>query len=221
MYNILKFKKEDVDKHYFCSDLHNYHNPNWPVPIWKGRGYSNHTEQPNDAINKINAKVGVDDYLWMLGDGFLNSTDELVERWFDRIVCRNIYYLFGNHESSPYRIYKNQVKELYGEDDIEVYPLRWKNVVFIGNHVEVFFGRRRVIMNHFPLRIWHKNHRAAWCLSGHSHLNDWGRSPDCPDSKSMDLGWDYKNDIWSFKEIEEIMNKKGIELFDHHNKNCD
>lgn len=220
MYKILKHKWEDRNKHYFTSDLHNYHDPKWDVPIWKMRGYDSAEEVAEDAIKKINAKVGEDDTLWMLGDGFLNSTDEMVEAWFDRINCQNINMLWGNHEACPYRIYKKAIKEQYGLEGVEVYPVRWKNVVFLGNHLEIFIGKQRIILNHFAQRIWHKNigrHGSpAWQLSGHSHLSDKQRHPDYPYGKAMDCGFDYRNDIWSFSEIEDIMSTKTVEILDHH-----
>jgi len=217
MYKILKFKWEDRQKHYWVSDLHTNHDPNWEIPIWKSRGYSSAKECSQHQIDKINERVGENDILWNLGDNFLNSSDGEVIEWYKKINCKNIYYLFGNHESVPYRLYKNMIKEKYNED-IEVYPFNGKtlpNVHFFGNHLEIYIGKKQVIMNHFPLRIWHKDSRSAWMLSGHSHLNDLGRRPESAYQKGLDVGWDYKNDVWSFDEIEEVMSTKSVEVLDH------
>lgn len=131
--------------------------------------------------------------------------------------------LWGNHESNTFRLYKEEVRNqfglAYGVEDVEVYPLRMNNVVFLGNHQEIFIGKQRIILNHFSLRIWHKNnskHKSpAWMLSGHSHNSDKGRNPDSPYGKAVDVGIDWGN-IWSFNEISDIMSTKTVEILDHH-----
>jgi len=90
------------------------------------------------------------------------------------------------------------------------------NVVFIGNHQEIWIGKQQIIMNHFPLRIWHGDARSSWMLSGHSHLQDKGRRPESADQKGLDLGWDYKNDVWTYSEIEDVMSTKSIRILDHN-----
>lgn len=216
MYRILKFNWEDRNKHYWVSDLHTYHDPTtWNSPIWEMRGYRSAVECAEHQIQKINERVGEDDILWNLGDNFLNTNDEQVLKWLGAIKCKNIKYLFGNHESSPYRLYKEEVKKQYNLD-IEVYPIKMGNVEFIGNHQEIQIGKKQIVMNHFPLRIWHNDARSAWMLSGHSHLQDQGRRPEAEFQKALDVGWDYKNDVWSFSEIEDVMSTKSIQILDHN-----
>jgi calcineurin-like phosphoesterase family protein len=180
------------------------------------RGYKNAVECAEHQIQKINERVGVDDILWNLGDNFLNASDEQCKKWWGAIKCRNIKYLFGNHESCPYRRYKERIHEQYGLNDVEVYPLKYSNIEFLGNHQEIQIGKQQIVMNHFPLRIWHNDSRAAWMLSGHSHLQDKGRRPEAEYQKALDVGWDYKNDVWSFSEIEDVMSTKSIQILDHN-----
>lgn len=222
MYKILKYSWEQRHKHFWSSDWHNYHDPQWPVPIWKMRGYECAEDSAEKVLQKINDRVPKDGFLWFLGDGFLNTTDDAIFNWFKSINCQNIMYLMGNHESGMYRIYKQCVKDAFGFEDLEVYPINHKNlpnVTFLGNHQEIQIGKKRIIMNHFPLRIWNSSHRGSWHLSGHSHLNDPMRRPEYPNGKAIDMGWDYKNDVWSFDEIEDVMSTKTVELIDHHDKN--
>lgn len=216
MYKILKYKYENRNDHFWSTDFHNYHDPSWPVPIWKMRGYNSPEESYNDVREKINAKVGEKQTLWVLGDSFLSATDEEVISWLNSIKCQNIMMLFGNHESQMYRLYKQELIKQFGRDDIEVYPLRMGNVTFLGNHQEIWIGKQQIIMNHFPLRIWHGDSRGSWMLSGHSHLQDKGRRPESADQKGLDLGWDYKNDVWTYSEIEDVMSTKSIRILDHN-----
>jgi len=217
MYKIIKHKWDDRNKLFFSSDWHNFHEAMaWDVPIWKGRGYSSPEESWQDVINKINARVGEHDTIYYLGDSFLNVKDDLdVEDWFAKIKCQNIMYLMGNHESTPYRIYKQQVKEQYGLDDVEVYPLKWKNVTFLGNHQEILVGKKVIVLNHFPISSHHHAGRGSWGLFGHTHGNYEQTLPQYPIGKRLDMSWDVKNDIWSFDEIYDVMSTKTVEVLDH------
>jgi calcineurin-like phosphoesterase family protein len=219
MHKIKKFKWEDKDKLFFTSDWHIFHNPiHWQTPIWESRGYPSLESSVEDVILKINERVKHDDILFCLGDCFLNATDDQVLNWLSRIKCQNIYKLWGNHTSNTYRLYKQEVLKQFGRDDIEVYPIRVGNVEFYGNHLEILVGKQRIILNHFPLRIWHKNGHGSWNLSGHSHMTDKGRHPDAPYHKGLDCGWDWKNAVWSFDEISDVMSTKEREILDHHDQ---
>ena len=218
MYKIIKHPWETRNNLYWSSDFHAFHDPiHWTIPLWESRGYRNAHEAAEHKIQRINERVPEDGILYFLGDGFLNATDEQCKNWLSRINCKNIKYLWGNHESNMFRIYKQEILSQFGRDDIEVYPLKVGNVEFLGNHLEILVGKKRIIMNHFPLRIWHKNGHGSWMLSGHSHLTDKGRHPDHPTSKGVDVGWDWKKDVWTFDELNDIMSTKDTEILDHHN----
>lgn len=212
----IKHKWEDKNKIFFSSDWHNYHDPKWDIPIWKMRGYNSPQESVDDVVSKINAKVKEDDFLYFLGDGFLNATDEQVLEWFSRINCKNINYIYGNHESNIFRIYRQAVLEKYGDPEIEVYPMRFNNVVFLGNYQEIYIGKKLIVLQHFPIKTWNNNSRNSFHLHGHSHNTDKSRNPEHPMGKCLDCSWDWKKDIWSFEEIEDVMSTKEMQIFDHH-----
>ena len=109
MYKIEKYKWDDRGKIFFSSDFHIFHNPKeWPSPIWEMRGYTSVEDASENTLRVINERVGKDDILYFLGDGFLNAEDQQVLDWLARVNCQNIKYLWGNHESVPYRLYKKQ-----------------------------------------------------------------------------------------------------------------
>jgi len=218
MHKILKFPWENRNKHYWSSDFHVFHDPKtWTSPIWEVRGYRDAFEASEQTLRLINETIKEDDILWYLGDMFLNATDGECVGWLNKINCKNIYKLWGNHTSNTYRLYKEEVLKQFGRDDIEVYPLKMGNITFLGNHQEIQIGKQFIVMNHFPLRIHHKSHIGSWNLSGHSHLNDPLRRPEYPLAKGMDVGID-SGVIWSFEEIAEIMSTKTVELIDHHDR---
>ena len=216
MNKIIKHKWEDRNKIFFSSDWHNYHDPKWDFPIWQMRGYSSPQESLDDVVSKINARVKEDDFLYFLGDGFLNATDEQVLEWFSRINCQNIHTLWGNHSSNTFRIYRQAVLEKYGDPDIEVYPMRFNNVVFLGNYQEIYIGKKLITLQHLPIKTWHNNSSNSFHLHGHSHNTDKSRNPEHPMGKCLDCSWDWKKDIWSFEEIEDVMSTKEMQIFDHH-----
>jgi calcineurin-like phosphoesterase family protein len=216
MYKIIKHEWTERSKLFWSSDWHNFHNPSWPIPIWESRGHANHIEAAKFTRDKINERVGEDDTLYYLGDGFLNAEDTQVIEWLSSLNCQNIKYLFGNHESVMYRLYKKEVEKLYGTDKLDVFPIKMGNVEFLGNHQEILVGKQKIVMNHFPLRIWNNDARSAWMVSGHSHGQDAGRLPEAEYQKGLDCGWDIKKDVWSFDEIEDVMSTKTIKILDHN-----
>jgi calcineurin-like phosphoesterase family protein len=216
MNKLLKYPWSDKDKHFFTSDWHIYHDPNWPIPIWKSRGYNSSKESAQIIQNTINDKVGKEDILWVMGDLFLNSSDEQCLEWLSGLKCDNIYKLWGNHCSNTFRLYRQEIMNQFGRDDIEVYPITMGKVTFLGNHQEIQIGKKRIIMNHFPIHNWNHIGRASYNLHGHSHNNDHTRNPDFPLGKCLDCSWDWKKNVWSFDEIEEVMETKTVKLYDHH-----
>lgn len=217
MYKIFKFPWEQRNQHFWSSDWHIFHDPKWNHPIWKTRGYKSAEDASKKIQDKINERVGKNDTLWYLGDMFLNASDEQCLKWIDGLNCENINVIKGNHESNIYRLYKKEVLKQFGRDDIEVYPLKMGKITFYGNHLEIQLGKKNIVMNHFPIHSWNgMGGRKSWMIHGHSHNNDKTRNPNYPINNTFDCSWDWKCDVWSFEEIEDIMSTKSIEIYDHH-----
>ena len=110
MHRVLNFKGTE-ENFFFCGCTHGFHNKEF---IWKKRGYNSSDEHTSAVLKIINDNIKPTDILFHLGDGFLNSTPEQVKDFLSKINCRTIYYCFGNHESSMYRIYRDQYKWIGG-----------------------------------------------------------------------------------------------------------
>lgn len=208
----MKFQKYQHNEHqqvFFSSDWHVFHDPKWDNPIWKMRGYESAEHSAREIQSKVNERVREQDLLFYLGDGFLNSSPDQVREWLRGIKCQNIFYIWGNHESSMFKIYKDSVGEL------EYYPHKLENVTFLGWYNEIFVNNKRFILSHYPFRVWNQLGR-SYALSGHSHYGDKSRRAEAEFDKALDIGWDGKLDIYSFDEIMSIMNKKKMRTFDHH-----
>jgi len=209
-------KTENNQKIWFSSDFHLGHQKNF---IWESRGYASYEAHTDGVINKLNQEVKYNDILFYLGDFCLNSSDSLFESYISRINCQNIYMLWGNHNNPVFRIYKNEVKKQFGRDDINVYPLKYRNVTFLGDYFEINLNRVSIIMMHYPISIWNYMKEGAYMLCGHSHYNYIQSQASNLNGKILDVGWDGIGGPYSFEMVNQIMKTKKIKVEDHHNKN--
>lgn len=207
---------------YFVSDLHLGHNKPFVV---QARGFTNVIEHNKFIIDNINQHVGENDILFNLGDFALYSDTVQVTDYFNRINCKNIYYVWGNHEGSTTQIYHEAVKEQYGKYDIEVYPLTWNNVTFIGNYSKIRVGKKETTLSHFAPRLWDKSHHGTFAICGHSHGSFPEILPSHSINKVVDVGvdvaltyFDRQKVVFSWEDILEIMETKMVVSVDHHDE---
>lgn len=98
-------------------------------------------------IDNINAVVGQNDTFWILGDFSMGGSYEVARRYRDRIVCRNVNLVWGNHD-------KRVIRPLFG-------------IVLEQGMVRV--GDQDIWLNHYPMRSWDKSFHGSWHLYGHVH----------------------------------------------------
>lgn len=217
---------------YFTGDTHyNHRNIVRGVSTWidktNCRDYDTQ-EQMNDVIIKnINSIVKEDDTLFHLGDvGFHGA--ENIYAFRGRIKCKNIHLIIGNHDTD---LYANEgLKSLF--TSIEFYR-------------EINVNGQKIILCHYPLITWNKNHHGSWMLHGHCHgklqhsipatlllkLLKEGRLDEvwalarneevpnlCPNGRIFDVGIDThpKFRPWSITELHEQMKKKFFTPVDNH-----
>lgn len=209
--NVLS-KFNSSHKVFFTSDTHFGHNKEF---IYKHRGYSNIDEHDTNIINEINNVVGQNDYLFHLGDFCLNTDLDKFNSLLDRINCQNIYKIWGNHSNChKKKVYRVEVDKILPNSKAQIYPIRYRNIVYLGTSKCISIGPQLIIMNHFPLLVFDQSKNGAWHLHGHCHGN-LGRSlPDAQDGKVLDVGWDVFRKPVSFEEVSRIMDKKVIKSED-------
>lgn len=227
MNRILKFKQTEEQKVYWISDTHFNHNPKWKVPLWEQRGFKSSEEHTDGVINKINEIVRPNDILFHLGDFCLNTSESQFEELLSRINCQHIHYIWGNHNSRIDQAYKKSVtdylRSIYGDghynhsEEIEIYPTRYRNLIFIGNYAEVVVDGRYFILSHYPIQVVNHMKDGAIHLTGHSHYNLPFSQADNLDAKILDVGFDGFGKPLSTEEVLKIMNTKKIfQSGDHH-----
>ncbi len=188
-----------MSKTFFTSDTHFGHAN---IIKYDKRPFDS-VEQMNEVlIQNINEKVAKDDVLWHLGDFAFGPTNDnqymdslAVLR--DKIICKNIYLIWGNHDRR--RLWREYETLFASVSDI----------------AEIKVEGQRLVLCHYAMLVWNRSHHGAYHLFGHSH----GSLPDNPNSKSFDVGVNCHNYYpISMERVHEIMSKKIHIPVDHHNK---
>lgn len=155
-------------------------------------------------LDRINERVQPNDILYHLGDfcfGPNKHIYEVAQKFRDRINCKTVYLIWGNH------------------DDHIIAPL-FTNTY---ERTTVRWNGKRIIVDHYAAAVWNKSHRGTWQLYGHSHASAEHRMDAfMPGRRSMDVGVDNAKLIlgeyrpFSFDEIEAILEQRTGCSIDHH-----
>jgi calcineurin-like phosphoesterase family protein len=182
----------DFPNVYFSADSHHNHDN---IIKFCNRPFPDAKEMDRVILSNINAVVQKDDALFLLGDFCFHnrrrddcSHEDLAAKYREQINCRNIFFIWGNHD-----------KKLRNSDK---FKRLWTGTYDIAN---VTVEKQDIILCHYAFRTWDKSHRSTWNLYGHSH----GCLPDDPTLLAFDVGVDCWNFCpLSFKIIQEIMQKR-------------
>jgi calcineurin-like phosphoesterase family protein len=220
MNKLLTFRTTPEQKNYISSDFHMHHTGprGAPIPLWKSRGYNSAEHMTDGIISTLNQTVGANDNLFFLGDWCLDCTESQFNEDLARIQCQNIYMLFGNHNSRVKDAYRHAVDARHGlnGDLVEVYPTRYKNLIFLGNYQEIVVDKQLYILCHYPVDVFNQQGHGSIMLTGHSHGNYAKTRAEYQFGKRLDIGWDQFNRPLSFDEVRAICDKKQIVSEDHH-----
>ena len=207
---MLKIKDKKV---FFCSDTHYYNtnicrgvsrwkDENGNVPIIGTRPFSTLEEMNETIIANINKTVGQDDVLIHFGDWSFGGIEN-IQKFRDKIYCKNIYLLIGNHD---HHIEKD--KASFRE-------------MFLGifHYQEFLIEDIMIVACHYPIGSWNKVRKGSIML--HGHLHNRGNARFTGEGKTMDVGIDGSPEFrpYSFEEIKKLMEKRPIKtsvLEDHH-----
>lgn len=154
-------------------------------------------------IENINMTVGENDILYHLGDFSFGSIDNYRIR--NKIKCKNIHYICGNHSNKNGREYDpvmscgNRVSSLFST---------------YGFYQEIFHKKTRIVLFHYPIASWNDMGESIH-LHGHTH-----RSPEdryVNGGRSMDVGLDGNNLMpYSLDDIVEDLKKRPVKREGHH-----
>lgn len=227
MNRVMKIRQTPEQKVYWLSDTHLNHNRDF---VYGARGFNSSQEHTDFVINKINEIVRPNDILMHAGDFCLNTEEKGLNSLLARIHCQNIYMTWGNHNNPLWKIYQNEVANFFRsmdddftatqpKPDVEIYPFRYKSILFLGNYVELTVDGQYFVMCHYPIHVFNYMKDGAKMICGHSHYGLPFSQADNLTSKILDVGWDGYSRPLSTEEVLAIMDKKTIFLSgDHHQK---
>jgi calcineurin-like phosphoesterase family protein len=157
----------------------------------------------NDVIvNTINGLVAQDDILIHLGDWSFGGF-EMIEEFRNRIFCKNIHLILGNHD---HHIERNK-------GDVQ------KFFTSVSHYTTLQVNEHTFRIMHYPISSWDGMDKGIAHLHGHCHLPThlrFGRG------KRMDVGMDGHPEFRPYdllREIVPIMSKREIASDmnnDHH-----
>lgn len=136
-----------------------------------GRGFATVEAMNDRLLEEINDAVGPDDVLLHLGDfvgDVKSSRSQIAESIRDRIQCRRIILIRGNHDPRS----KERFDRLF--DSVhDILSFKLDSETPAASPV-------RLVFSHYPLRVWQGRHDGSLHLYGHSHgtMEEVGRSTD-------------------------------------------
>jgi calcineurin-like phosphoesterase family protein len=214
----MKINLQPGQQVWFTSDTHFDHkNICRATTSWKDsddltRDFSSLDQMNDELVHWINTRVGQDDILFHLGDWSFNGFEN-IRKFRERIVCKNIHLILGNHDHHIERN-KDNIQSIFSSvNQYLSLDVKWsikKNE----------FEHARFVLMHYPIASWNGMNDGVIHLHGHVHLPPQHRIAQ---GKAMDVGVDgNKYEPINMKEILKIMEKQPIDKLclpvDHHVK---
>jgi len=222
---------------FVISDLHlNHGHPS----ILQGRGVADAQEHIEHIVSVWNQTCTMQSHVYHLGDfAMKDETGALTRSVLKRLNFKQLYLLWGNHNSGVLPLYREAVAQtLHGLGCSvspnppqnqplagEYYPASLaidggRTITFVGNLLYLVVKTKklsaRATLCHYAMRNWHHNGRGAWMLCGHSHGNDPHIHADTAVSRCLDCGWESLRRPWSFQEVADWMERQPVVANDHH-----
>ena len=194
------------DTHYnhtnICRGVTKWRMPDGLIPESQTRDFINLDKMNASIVNNINEVVGQDDVLIHLGDWSFGGFEQ-IEELRNRIICKEIHLIFGNHD---HHIVNNR-------ENCQRYfaSSQWfLQASYMGETLELM---------HYPIASWNGLRKGRIHLHGHCHLPNHKKFGN---GRRMDVGMDGNPDFapYELKRLINDMKKRevGSELGadDHH-----
>ncbi len=206
--------KIKLDKHkiFFTSDTHYGHTnicrgvSNWRdadgnVPVKQTRDFKSLDHMNDVIVESINSVVGENDILFHLGDFSFGGFDN-IEEFRNRIICKNIHLILGNHDHHIERN-KGDIQRLFSS---------------VNQYLRLSVSGYEFVLMHYPIASWHNMNDGVIHLHGHVHLPP---NKKLAQGKAMDVGVDGNGlKPYVLSQITNIMHKQPIAKLslsqDHH-----
>ena len=143
-----------------------------PERLLSVRDFDTLEEMNELMIKNINTAVHENDVLIHLGDWSFGGFEK-IEEFREKINCKNIILILGNHDHHILRN-TNNIRRLFSK--VEKYEELYCS--------ENKFGEN-FVLSHYPIISWNGLNKGSFMLHGHQHLKHEARFGD---GKRMDVG---------------------------------
>ena len=145
------------DPHYnhknICRGVTNWRMPDGSIPISQTRDFPDLDKMNTVIVNNINDVVMQDDILICLGDWSFGGF-ESIEAFWNRIVCKNIHLVLGNHD--------HHIENNRGDIQRLFLSVSYYNTLKLGDYT--------FRLMHYPISSWDGLNKGVMHLHGHCHL---------------------------------------------------
>ena len=194
------------DTHYshtnICRGITNWRLPNGDVPEKQTRPFDTLDKMNASIVNNINEVVGQDDLLIHFGDWSFGGFEN-IEELRNRIWCKEIHLIFGNHDHHIVNNRENCQRHFESS--------QWfLQLNYLGETLECM---------HYPISSWNGLNKGRIHLHGHCHLPNHKKFGN---GRRMDVGMDGNLEFapYDLRKVINDMKKRpiGSELGvdDHH-----
>jgi calcineurin-like phosphoesterase family protein len=219
---MLKIKLEPGQKLFITSDTH-YNHKNicigvtaWDLTVMDKsavRDFNTLDHMNNHIVYSINSVIMEDDILIHLGDWSFGGF-ESIRTFRDRIVCKNIHLVTGNHD---HHIVNNRdnIREIFSS--VHEYYTQLE-VKYLSAKLNGGMDIMNFILSHFPIASWENMNKGWIHLFGHVHLP---LNKKVMQGRSMDVGVDGNyfmpyNIIDCYRMLKDNPIAPTVLPFDHH-----
>jgi calcineurin-like phosphoesterase family protein len=204
---------------FFTSDTHYSHKnicratTEWKDADDKTRDFKSLNHMNDTIVNNINKRVGEDDILFHLGDWSFGGFEKIQELR-DRIICKNIYIITGNHDHFL-RDNKDEVQKYFTKIFPPYLELEVIKQAVIKNTPNKKYN---FVLSHYPIVSWNGMNKGYMHIHGHTHLpNNLKLMP----GRGIDCGLDGNLNFCPYvlEEIVKLIGERPIKSmfeFDHH-----
>ena len=216
----MKIVLEKGQNLFFTSDTHYNHTnicratTRWTDADSVTRDFKSLDHMNDTIVNNINEVVGENDILIHLGDWSFGGFDK-IEEFRNRIICKNIHLVLGNHDHHIERN-KDNIQRLFTSVNHYInLDVRRPSLMKKGE-----MDKFKFVLMHFPIASWDGMNDNVMHLHGHVHLPKHQRIAE---GRAMDVGVD-GNDMYPlglFEVLNLLKNqpiKKLVLPKDHHEK---